>query len=176
MPVRSAVRPTQRRSIVVLAALAVAALAVLPSQSGAVHAARTSDQPKPTVVIEHGAWADGSSWAGVVQRLQRAGYTVDVPPNPLRGLPIDDAYLATSSRRSPVPSSWSDTPTAVAVITNAATGNVNVKALVYVDAFIPDQGETLGQLAGAQPGSCVGSQSTHRLQLRAVLRRSSQGR
>jgi pimeloyl-ACP methyl ester carboxylesterase len=46
------------------------------------------------------------------------------------------------------------------VITNAATGNTNVKALVYVDAFIPAEGETLGQLAGLEPGSCVGGDPT----------------
>jgi pimeloyl-ACP methyl ester carboxylesterase len=49
---------------------------------------------KPTVVLVHGAWADGSSWDGVVARLQRDGYTVDVPSNPLRGVASDSAYLA----------------------------------------------------------------------------------
>jgi pimeloyl-ACP methyl ester carboxylesterase len=49
---------------------------------------------KPTVVLVHGAWADGSSWSGVVSRLQRDGYTVDVPPNPLRGVVDDSAYIA----------------------------------------------------------------------------------
>src|SRR5437899_9383951 len=49
---------------------------------------------KPTIVLVHGAWADGSSWSKVTQRLQRAGYTVLVPPNPLRGVASDAAYLS----------------------------------------------------------------------------------
>jgi hypothetical protein len=53
---------------------------------------------KPTVVLVHGAWADGSSWNGVVARLQQRGYTVDVPPNPLRGLAGDSAYLPATSK------------------------------------------------------------------------------
>jgi pimeloyl-ACP methyl ester carboxylesterase len=50
--------------------------------------------PKPTIVLEHGAWADGSSWAGEIKRLQRLGFTVYAPPNPLRGLANDSATLA----------------------------------------------------------------------------------
>src|SRR5579863_8098026 len=50
--------------------------------------------PKPTIVLVHGGWADGSSWDGVIPILQREGYTVDAPPNPLRGLTADAAYLA----------------------------------------------------------------------------------
>ncbi len=50
--------------------------------------------PWPKVVLVHGAWANSASWNGVVERLQRAGYTVDVPPNPLQGLAYDPAYLA----------------------------------------------------------------------------------
>ena len=89
MPVLSAIRPTRRRSIAVIASLTVAILALLPSQLGSATAAHTAAQPKPTIVLEHGAWADGSSWAGVVRRLQDDGYTVDAPPNPLRGLSSD---------------------------------------------------------------------------------------
>jgi pimeloyl-ACP methyl ester carboxylesterase len=160
MPHLSAVRPTRRWSIAVLASLSVAALAVLPGQIGAVHAAHAPAPPKPTIVLEHGAWADSSSWAGVVQRLQHAGYTVAVPPNPLRGLPNDAAYLADflatiSGTVVLVGHSYGG-----AVTTNAATGNANVKALVYIDAFIPDQGETLLQLVSAQPGSCLGGDPT----------------
>src|SRR5260370_32663333 len=92
-----------------LAAVSVAALAavaaVIPSQIGAAasHAPRASSAsrassgaatPKPTIVLEHGAWADGSSWAGVIRRLQDHGYTVVAPPNPLRGLASDAATLA----------------------------------------------------------------------------------
>jgi pimeloyl-ACP methyl ester carboxylesterase len=114
----------------------------------------------PTIVLLHGAWADGSSWDGVVQHLQNAGYTVDVPPNPLRSLPEDSAYLASFLTSITGPTVLVGHSYGGAVITNAATGNPNVKALVYVDAFIPDQGETILQLASAQPGSCIGGDPT----------------
>jgi len=123
-------------------------------------AATTHGGSKPTVVLVHGAWADSGSWDGVVARLQRAGYTVDVPPNPLRGLPDDSAYLADFLHSLNGPIILVGHSYGGAVITNAATGNANVKALVYVDAFIPAQGETLVQLAGAQPGSCVAGDPT----------------
>ena len=155
MPFHGAARLIQKRSLATIASFGVAALALLPTQSATVHAARTPEQPKPTVVIEHGAWADGSSWAGVVRRLQHAGYAVDVPPNPLRGLPGDAAYLASFLTSVAGPVILVGHSYGGAVITNAATGNTNVKALVYVDAFIPDQGETILQLTGAQPGSCL---------------------
>jgi pimeloyl-ACP methyl ester carboxylesterase len=111
----------------------------------------------PTIVLEHGAWADSSSWDRVIQRLQLLGHTVDVPPNPLRSLPGDSAYLADFLKTISGPIVLVGHSYGGAVITNAATGNSQVKALVYVDAFIPDQGQTLLQLATAQPGSCVAS-------------------
>jgi pimeloyl-ACP methyl ester carboxylesterase len=110
---------------------------------------------KPTVVLVHGAWADGSSWDGVVARLQRDGYTVDVPSNPLRGVASDSAYLASYLKTVPGPIILAGHSYGGMVITNAATGNPAVKALVYIDAFIPAQGETLLQLAGAEPGSTL---------------------
>ena len=106
---------------------------------------------KPTVVLVHGAWADGSSWDGVVARLQRDGYTVDVPSNPLWGVASDSAYLASYLKTVTGPIILAGHSYGGMVITNAATGNPAVKALVYIDAFIPAQGETLLQLAGATP-------------------------
>ena len=114
-----------------------------------------STAAKPTVVLVHGAWADGSSWDGVVGRLQRDGYTVDVPSNPLRGVASDSAYLASYLKTVPGPIILAGHSYGGMVITNAATGNPAVKALVYIDAFIPAQGETLLQLAGAKPGSTL---------------------
>jgi pimeloyl-ACP methyl ester carboxylesterase len=110
---------------------------------------------KPTVVLVHGAWADSSSWSQVVSRLQSDGYTVEVPPNPLRGLAGDAAYLSAYLQTIVGPIVLVGHSYGGAVITNAATGNVNVKALVFVNAFIPDQGETVVQLASAQPGSAL---------------------
>jgi pimeloyl-ACP methyl ester carboxylesterase len=114
-----------------------------------------STAAKPTVVLVHGAWADGSSWDGVVARLQRDGYSVDVPSNPLRGVASDSAYLASYLKTVTGPIIFAGHSYGGMVITNAATGNPAVKALVYIDAFIPAQGETLLQLAGAKPGSTL---------------------
>jgi pimeloyl-ACP methyl ester carboxylesterase len=144
------------------ACLALLALAPLPGKSVSAHPSTDhASQPKPTVVLIHGAWADSSSWNEVVQRLQNAGYTVDTPPNPLRGLPNDSASVADYLRTISGPIILVGHSYGGAVITNAATGNLNVKALVYVDAFIPDQGETVGQLNSAQPGSCLGGDPTN---------------
>ena len=110
-------------------------------------------------MLVHGAWADSGSWNGVIARLQRAGYSVVAPPNPLRGVSYDSDYLA--DFLSPTSTAITGPVVLVGhsyggfVITNAATGNPNVKALVYVDAFIPAQGDTLGGLSSAQPGSCL---------------------
>ena len=87
--------------------------------------------------------------------LQNEGYTVDAPPNPLRGLTSDSAYLASYLKTISGPIVLVGHSYGGAVITNAATGNPNVKALVYVDAFAPAAGETLEQLTFAKPGSCL---------------------
>ena len=155
-----AAHPTRlRAAIVVIAAVAAVAGLSLTASRGASAEARTPQQkasgPKPTIVLEHGAWADTSSWAGVIQRLQQAGYTVDAPPNPLRGLAYDSATLADYLHTISGPVILVGHSYGGAVITNAATGNPNVKALVYVDAFIPAKGETLLQLINAEPGSCL---------------------
>jgi pimeloyl-ACP methyl ester carboxylesterase len=118
--------------------------------------AKSASTPKATIVLVHGAWADGSSWARVTARLQRAGYTVDVPPNPLRGLASDAAYLADFLNTIKGPIVLVGHSYGGSVITDAATGNPAVKALVYVDAFIPDEGETVLQLSSAEPGTALG--------------------
>ncbi|WP_326568903.1 alpha/beta hydrolase [Amycolatopsis rhabdoformis] len=110
---------------------------------------------KPTVVLVHGAWADGSSWSDVVTRLQRDGYTVAVPPNPLRGVASDSAYLANYLKTITGPIVLVGHSYGGFVITNAATGNKNVQALVYVDAYIPAKGDTLNTLTAQYPGSKV---------------------
>jgi pimeloyl-ACP methyl ester carboxylesterase len=114
---------------------------------------RSPRGPKPTIVLVHGAWADGSSWSPVAKRLQRGGYTVDVPPNPLRGLDADADYLRSYLATVPGPIVLVGHSYGGAVITNAATGNPNVKELVYIDAFAPDVGESLLDLIAQQPGS-----------------------
>src|SRR5277367_3664828 len=99
--------------------------------------ASTTSGPKPTIVLVHGAWADGSSWNRVLLRLQADGYVVDVPPNPLRGPSEDSAYLSSFLATISGPIVLVGHSYGGFVITDAATGNSNVKALVYVDAFIP---------------------------------------
>ena len=147
-----------RRGGIVAGLAAVAALAVVGSAAASAHsptALHHASGPRPTIVLVHGAWANGSSWNGVVQRLQADGYTVDVPPNPLQGLAYDPAYLADFLHSISGPIVLVGHSYGGAVITNAATGDIQVKALVYVDAFAPDQGQTIGQLVSSVPGSCV---------------------
>ena len=108
---------------------------------------------KPTVVLVHGAWADGSSWAGVAKDLQGRGYTVDIPPNPLRGLHSDSAYLKDYLSTIKGPIVLAGHSYGGAVITDAATDDSQVKALVYVDAFIPAQGQSILQILTPPKGS-----------------------
>src|SRR5437870_2689316 len=144
--------------------LAILALLIVPAY---VVAARsdTASAPKPSIVLIHGAWADGSSWSGVIQRLQEQGYKVYAPPNPLHGLTSDSAYIASFLQTISGPIILVGHSYGGAVITNAATGNPNVKALVYIDAFAPDQGESLASLSSVPPPvgqspSCVSGDPT----------------
>jgi pimeloyl-ACP methyl ester carboxylesterase len=150
------------------AGLAAALLVTGPGRAAparaAVSAATTAgggNPAKPVIVLEHGAWADASSWASVIGQLQRGGFTVYAPPNPLRGLPQDSAYLHQFLTQDPAlqghPVVLVGHSYGGAVITNAAVGDPEVRALVYVDAFIPDEGDTIGDLAMQRPGSCLGS-------------------
>jgi pimeloyl-ACP methyl ester carboxylesterase len=140
---------------VTLAAIPTVAFASTGSQAQETAGAQSSSAPKPTIVIEHGAWADGSSWDGVVARLQKAGYTVDVPPNPLGGVSSDSAYLASFLASVTGPVVLVGHSYGGFITTNAATGDANVKALVYVDAYIPAQGETINSINTQFPGSQI---------------------
>lgn len=148
-----------RKARFAMIGLAIAGLAAIPSAVAAASTSSHSDMSgsaiKPTIVLEHGAWADGSSWSGVVTRLQNDGYTVDVPPNPLRGPGSDSAYLASFLATVSGPVVLVGHSYGGFVITNAATGDQNVKALVYVDAFIPAQGDTVNSLTSQFPGSQI---------------------
>jgi pimeloyl-ACP methyl ester carboxylesterase len=104
---------------------------------------------KPTVVLVHGAWADTSSWNGVVRSLQRAGYAVRAVANPLRNLTTDAESVADFLKTVSGPIVLVGHSYGGSVITNAAAGVPNVKALVYVDAAAPDVGETNGRLSGS---------------------------
>ena len=110
----------------------------------------------PTVVLIHGAFADSSGWNGVISRLSAQGYPVVAVTNPLRGLTADSAYAASVLKTIPGPIVLVGHSYGGAVITNAAAGNPNVVALVYVAGFAPDMGETVGELADRFPGSTLG--------------------
>ena len=116
----------------------------------------TAQPAKPTIVLVHGAFANSSSWYGVITILERGGYSVVAAANPLRSVKGDAdtvrALLATIN-----------TPVVLVghsyggmVISNAANGQANVKALVYVAPFAPDAGENHGDLNSKFPGSLVG--------------------
>jgi len=105
--------------------------------------------PKPTIVLVHGAWADGSSWNAVSKELQGQGFTVLTPPNLLHGVESDAAYVASFlAQRTAGPVVLVGHSYGGVVITNAGAKGGDVKALVYVDAFIPDEGETVFQILG----------------------------
>ena len=151
------VRPVRACLAAVTAVLAMTGLLIAggparAATAGPAAAVGAAGGPRPTIVLVHGAWADSGSWNAVTRRLQRAGYTVDVPPNPLRGLAYDTAAIASFLHTITGPVVLVGHSYGGAVITNAAVGDSQVKALVYDDAYLPAQGETLVSLT--KPGSC----------------------
>jgi pimeloyl-ACP methyl ester carboxylesterase len=115
------------------------------------------DGSRPTVVLVHGAFADGSSWNGVIERLQADGVQVTAPANPLRGISVDSAYIASLLDQIPGPVLAVGHSYGGAVITNAATNANNVVGLVYVAAFAPDEGERLGDVESDSKDSVLNS-------------------
>jgi pimeloyl-ACP methyl ester carboxylesterase len=116
----------------------------------------SQDGSQPTVVLVHGAFAEASSWNGVIERLQAEGIKVTAPANPLRGISVDSAYIASFLDQVPGPVLAVAHSYGGAVITNAATHADNVVGLVYVAAFAPDEGEPLGAIASNSKDSVVG--------------------
>ncbi|WP_250032364.1 alpha/beta fold hydrolase [Paractinoplanes maris] len=141
-------RRGRRIAAAVATGLLLGAGTLTSSLSSAAAAPAQSGSGRPTIVLVHGAWADGSSWSGEISRLQRRGYTVDVAPQPGRGPAEDSAYLRDYLAAVTGPIVLVGHSYGGFVITGVATGNPNVKALVYVDAFAPDQGESIGSLTG----------------------------
>ena len=117
----------------------------------------TADNAPITVVLVHGAFADGSSWAGVIERLQKNGIQVTAPVNPLRGISADGAYVASVLAQVPGPVLAVGHSYGGAVVTNAATSASNVKGLVYVAAFAPDEDEKLGDVEAGSKDSVLNS-------------------
>ncbi|MEU1473148.1 alpha/beta hydrolase [Streptomyces sp. NPDC005761] len=106
----------------------------------------------PTVVLVHGAFADAASWSGVIAELQSHGIPVIAPPNPLRGLVSDAAYVASVAARIDGPVVLVGHSYGGALITVAGTTE-NVVGLVYVAAYVLEEGESLGELQGRFPDS-----------------------
>jgi pimeloyl-ACP methyl ester carboxylesterase len=160
-------RSGRLRLIIVLAVMAMVSLLAAAVAGGSARADNArgfswAGRTRPVIVLEHGAWADSSSWDGVIRILIREGFTVYAPPNPLRGLASDAAYLRDFLTEN---AALAGRPVVLvghsyggAVITDAAVGDPEIKALVYVDAFIPARGESISALL-AMPqgaGSCIG--------------------
>ena len=110
-----------------------------------------------TVVLVHGAFADASGWNGVIAALQQRGHTVVAPPNPLRGLAADSAYIGGVLGQIDGPVLLVGHSYGGAVITNAAATAPNVLGLVYVAGFAPDEGEVLGAVASGSKDSVLNS-------------------
>ena len=148
------------RRTVLEAGAALAGSAALMATPGAATAAAgegatSGSKVKPTIVLVHGGYADSSCWNAVIQELQGKGYTTIAGSNPLRGIPTDAPYIASLLDSISGPIVLVAHSMGGTVITNAAAGKSNVKALVYIAAFVPDVGETQGELIGKCPGSEV---------------------
>jgi pimeloyl-ACP methyl ester carboxylesterase len=147
---RTATHSVRKTSLMTALAILGGALALLAVVSSAQSAAAAKEPtPKPTIVLVHGAWADSTGWSGVIKRLDKDGYDVLAPATPLRSLSGDAAYVASFLAQTPGPIVLVGHSYGGAVITNAAAGHDNVKALVYIDGFAPDIGENTLALAGA---------------------------
>src|SRR3712207_802063 len=114
------------------------------------------DETKPTIVLVHGAWADASGFDGEIRALRQRGLPAIGFANPLRGLPGDATYLADFLRSLIGPIVLVGHSYGGAVISAAATGNDQVKALVYRNGWMPDEGETIQQILERFEGSLVG--------------------
>ena len=170
MPAAHVSRVPAARALVALAALvALIGLLILTTSSPSASAAKaakqgmpnptsglTQENVKPTVVLVHGAFADASGWSDVIHGLERQGYRVIAPANPLRGVSADAAYLRAFLATIEGPIVLVGHSYGGVVITNAATGNPNVKALVYVAAFAPDAGDTVESLGELGTGGELG--------------------
>ncbi|KJS54565.1 alpha/beta hydrolase [Streptomyces rubellomurinus subsp. indigoferus] len=137
------------------AAAVVGALAVVGPANAATQDSAADRAPKPTIVLEHGAFADGSSWDGVIAKLRRDGYPVVAAANPLRGPASDAASLRSLVDHLKGPVVLVGHSYGGSVISEAAVGEPRVKALVYVAAFLPAPGESALQLTNRFPGSTL---------------------
>ncbi|MFF8724953.1 alpha/beta fold hydrolase [Streptomyces sp. NPDC015171] len=144
---------TSGRVGLALGAAVISAVTVVPAHAADGIGRAPGSQQKPTVVLVHGAFADASSWNAVVQRLQGDGYQVIAPANTLRGIPQDSTYLNSLLKTIKGPVVLVGHSYGGEVISQAAAGLDNVKALVYVNALMPDKGESFTSLSGKFPAA-----------------------
>src|SRR5438445_6164329 len=138
--------PTKTRIFVSAGAIAFAVALQAPCAS-----AQTPKDVKPTIVLVHGAFADGSSWQRVIPILQRDGYTVIAVQNPLTSLAADVETTKRVVDAQTGPVVLVGHSYGGAVITAAAAGSSNVKSLVYIAAFAPEVGEAIGAFGDKYP-------------------------
>ncbi|WP_433199571.1 alpha/beta fold hydrolase [Nocardia sp. CA-107356] len=151
---RPRIRRAARAVAAITAAVAAGSLAVACTAS-TTHAGPTEDAPKPTVVLVHGAFADGSSWNDVIDKLRKDRYPVVAAANPLRGPAADATTLRGLISHIDGPVVLVGHSYGGSVISAAAAGSDQVKALVYVAAFLPAPGETALELTGKFPGTTL---------------------
>ncbi|MBS2535338.1 alpha/beta hydrolase [Catenulispora sp. NF23] len=151
-----------RRKVLAAGAAVAGSAALLAGLEGTADAAsapsgtnKEKPKVKPTIVLVHGGYADSSCWNATIHELQHNGYTVICGSNPLRGIPTDAPYIASLLDSISGPVVLVAHSMGGTVTTNAAAGKANVKALVYISAFVPDVGETQGDLINKFPGSEV---------------------
>ncbi|MFJ3903954.1 alpha/beta fold hydrolase [Streptomyces sp. NPDC090025] len=144
-----------RRRVLATGAAAAASAAVLTPHAATAAGSHDAPGRKPTIVLVHGGYADSSCWNAVIQRLQSKGYDTIAGSNPLRGIPTDAPYIASLLDSVDGPVVLVAHSMGGTVITNAAAGKDNVKALVYIAAFVPDVGESQADLIAKFPGSEV---------------------
>lgn len=122
--------------------------------------ARKPDVAKPTIVLVHGGWDNSSGWDTVVTTLQRRGFPVIAPANPLRDLASDSAYISSLLDTIQGPVVLVGHSYGGAVITNAAVGHANVRALVFIAGWALDQGDSIASLIIKYPGGLIGPATT----------------
>ena len=145
-----------RNGIRLLVIVALFLGTVMITSLGAIMNTSSAQDSKPTIVLVHGAFAESSSWNGVLTRLVTKGYPTVAVANPLRGVKSDADYVASVLKGIDGPIVLVGHSYGGAVITNAVNDNRNVKAVVYVAGFAPDTGETAVELSERYPGSTLG--------------------
>jgi len=145
---------TRSKAATTAALLALGCIGMLGVPVGSASAAAPKSA-KPTIVLVHGAFADSSSWNGVISKLQADGYSVIAASDPLRVLKDDSDYVSDIIKNVDGPVVLVGHSYGGSVITNAANSTNNVKALIYVAAYAPDANESAFDLTGQFPGSIL---------------------